>query len=242
MTDVPSRSAQHVEQATLASVTVQSSLSSAVEARFFVISDLEAAIAQLSEIRGVRITAVDNEIDEIHVMSSKLIKPKPLVRNIETLLLVRFGVRVDHRRISIVQSDVKPDHQIARPIIHAINQTQEGDTRHISVELRSGGQRFIGTSTISDDSSAMQGGSLALIDAVEKLTARHGDLELREARAITLAGQELVLVMVAWRGATVEELFVGTAINAAGLAAAAARATLDAINRKLVRLPVVLAG
>ncbi|MES4787659.1 MAG: hypothetical protein C4294_19720, partial [Nitrospiraceae bacterium] len=150
--------------------------SASADARFFLTSDLEAVIGQLPGVRGVRIIAPEADIEEVHVMASKDVRPKTLVRNIVTLLLVRFSVRIDHRCVSIVQSDEQPDHQLARPVIYDISQSREGNAQRVKVELRCSGQRVFGMSQTDEQRTELHAGSLALIEAVENLIGRRGEL------------------------------------------------------------------
>src|SRR6476620_526269 len=104
----------HPSQHSVSRPTPKSFAAAAGETRFFIISDLEDAIAVMPKVHGVRIVSGENGIEEIHVISANDIPPKSLVRNILTLLLVRFGLRIDRRTISIVQSDQEPFLQVGR--------------------------------------------------------------------------------------------------------------------------------
>jgi hypothetical protein len=210
------------------------------ETRFFITSDLEDAIAQMPKVHGARIVSDDSGIEEIHVISANDIAPKALVRNILTLLLVRFGLRVDRRTISIVQSDQEPYVQVGRPIIQQVRVIAQGGEKRVAVELRSPNGQVRGTHTLQDGESEMQGGCMALIDAVERLIGRQQILRYGDAQAVRLQEREVVVVLVTWHGSRVDETFTGSAFADSGYASAAARATLDAINRKLVRLPIMV--
>jgi hypothetical protein len=210
-----------------------------LEERFFVVTDLEDAIALLPKVRGVRVVATEKEIEEIHVISAKDIPPKSLVRDIISLLFVRFGVHVDRRVLSIVQSDVVPQPQVGRPMIAAVTQTSVGDDTQTRVELHSGRQVVLGLNTMPAGADPLRCGGLALIDAVENLIGRRRVIDLDEVKLVGLTNRELVIVLVTWHGARADESFVGSSLSENDPAGAAARATLDAVNRKLIRLPIV---
>lgn len=210
------------------------------ETRFFIISDLEDAIAQMPKVHGVRIVGGDGGIEEIHIISANDIAPKTLVRNVLTLLLVRFGLRVDRRTISIVQSDQEPYAQVGRPIIQQVRLVEQDGDKRVSIELRSPNGMVKGSHKMLDGESEMQAGCLALIDAIERLIGRQQILRYGDAKAVALQERELVVVLVTWHGSRVDESFTGSAFADNGYAAAAARATLDAVNRKLVRLPIMV--
>jgi hypothetical protein len=44
-------------------------------------------------------------IDEIHLLTTDEVKPKQTVRNVESALLSYFDLSVDHRKISVAQTD-----------------------------------------------------------------------------------------------------------------------------------------
>jgi hypothetical protein len=68
------------------------------------ISELEAALAEIGEVRAARIVASpDGIIEEIHVLGLPGKAPKQLVRDVESCLMAGFGVSVDRRKISVAQ-------------------------------------------------------------------------------------------------------------------------------------------
>jgi hypothetical protein len=68
------------------------------------ISELEAALAEIGEVRAARIVASpDGMIEEIHVLGLPGKAPKQLVRDVESCLMAGYGVSVDRRKISVAQ-------------------------------------------------------------------------------------------------------------------------------------------
>jgi hypothetical protein len=202
---------------------------------FALASDLEAAIASLPSVRGVRVVTDDQEIEEIHIMSEPSVQPKRLVRDIVTLLFVRFGVRIDHRRVSIVESEHEIAPAVARPILESVRPDETH--QRMRAELRFGEQVFAGESPLGSDIAEISAASSATLDAISRLLGKQGELSAREARTLILGGEEVVLVLVQWQTGEARTLLVGTSLSEENQVAAAARATLDAVNRRLVRLP-----
>lgn len=207
------------------------------EGRLFLTSDLENAIADMPHVRAARIMATGDQIDEIHVISTPAIAPKALVRNIETLLLVRFGVRIDHRCLSVVQSLESPILTLSRPLIQAVRQVTVDGSLRMEVELRASTQVAIGRAAIDGPGDELKAVGLALIDAINNFTGQ-SRLDLRDVALIDMQERQLALVMIRWQGDRADEWFTGTAISTGDALMAVARATLDAVNRKLVRLPL----
>lgn len=66
------------------------------------VGEAEALLATLPGIISARIVmARQGGIGEIHVLTGADVTPRQTVRNVESALLARFGVRVEHRRISV---------------------------------------------------------------------------------------------------------------------------------------------
>src|SRR5436190_23652714 len=61
----------------------------------------------LSQVRGVLAVRVvldaQGQIDELHVVGSPGRSAKQMVRDVESIVYVQGGVRIDHRKISLVQ-------------------------------------------------------------------------------------------------------------------------------------------
>lgn len=72
-------------------------------------------IDKLAGIIKSHIVINDEEITEIHVLSDTSRSPKQLARDIQSALMVRFGVNVDHKLISIAQIPSKNTNEAHRP-------------------------------------------------------------------------------------------------------------------------------
>ena len=63
----------------------------------------------IDRIKGIVRSSVslgsDGQISEVHIIASPERPPKRIVRDVESLLVTRFGVRIDYRRVSLVQLD-----------------------------------------------------------------------------------------------------------------------------------------
>lgn len=201
---------------------------------YFFTPDLEREINRLEGITAARVLSSDSDIDEIHIIAPSQRHPKKIVRDIESLLLVRFGIRIDHRRISVVQSEnVQITYPTsARPLIRRV--AQQADA--ISVDVQAGDQVIRGSFPIRENDSPIECTSRALINAIEQMLNTPGLLALDSAQVTTMHDQTIVLTLLRWSFAGQQEILVGATIARDDVLDAAARATLDAINRRLVRL------
>jgi hypothetical protein len=65
----------------------------------------EELLATLPGIIAARIVASDTgAVDEIHLLTTAEVTPKQTVRNVESALIAHFGMRIDHRKISVATS------------------------------------------------------------------------------------------------------------------------------------------
>ena len=203
---------------------------------FALATDLEAAVGSLPSVRGVRVVTGDQEIEEIHVVSEPAVQPKRLVRDIVTLLFVRFGMRIDHRRVSIVGGTGQLGTPTSgRPILESVRPDPAAGC--LRAELRFGDQVITGESPLDSVASEIKAASSATLDAIGRLLGREGELTAREAQVLAFGGEQVVIVLVHWQTGDRQAVLVGTSLSEQDPLVAAARATLDAVNRRLVRLP-----
>ena len=69
---------------------------------------IEEAEVLLNSLKGVvsaRVVArPEGEIEEVHLLTMGDVSPKQSVRNVESALLARFGMKIDHRKVSVAQT------------------------------------------------------------------------------------------------------------------------------------------
>lgn len=198
---------------------------------------LQRAIEKIEGVNsaGVVLNAA-GEIAEIHVLASPSRRPKQIVRDIESLLFVQFGVRVDYRRISLVQpgSDVAASRKRLR-FISAVPCDELGKTR-VRVTLRCGDESYEESSVASPAGQGKpdtQAAAEATLRAVQRALGQAVQLTAHEAQLVSADGQQVCLVVVRALSPRGEERLTGTCLVADNVFEAAAKATLDAINRRL---------
>ena len=190
---------------------------------------IEKALLAIPGVRGARILTDDAaSIGEIHVISSPRRSPKKIVRDIESLLMVQYGYRVDYRRISLVQ--LNDDPSTTRLSLARVEEIQQSGDTFIEVELHKGEQRYLGYCVLEDDVALAAG--KATVAALNSLFAPEAPLTLCGAQCTELSGREVITVYVTYQRAAVEHV-LGTTFIRNGVAEAAARAVLSATNRRL---------
>jgi hypothetical protein len=198
---------------------------------------LEQAIERIPDVYSAGI-ALDNEgnIAEIHLVGNKERGAKRIVRDTESLLFVNFGVQMDYRKISIVQLDAP--NVTATPtrlkFIAASPEPMDGDM--IQVVLEDDEDLYKGTASwpqagpVTDQTRAA---AQATMNAVQEAIGDVARLELRGVQSVPLDDRLICLVVLQAVAGTQSEFLTGTCVLRDSSLDAAAKATLDAINRRL---------
>jgi len=208
--------------------------------------DARSMEGQINKIRGVyaaQVVVGSDNVDEIHVIASPTRKPKQIVRDIESMLLVNFGVRVDYRRISLVQMQEEQLFRAeGRPRLVTVRSI-EGPNRRAEVEMEKDGHLFVGSANGgSDDVSTIRLVCMATIEAMKQVLGESVKYRIDEVEQITVNETETIVVAVTLQFETTQEKLFGICQVRNEPADAAARATLNAVNRRLLILKQELAA
>lgn len=225
------------------------------------IEEAEAFLSTLSGVISVRIVArPGGEIEEVHVLTTEELAPKQTVRNVESALLARFDLALDHRKISVAQTSrpIPPSSAAESPMSVVVERNMaRGEERilfrghrlesedahgiriHVSLEWR--GQQFEGSATAADlKRPRLEATAEATLRAVELAAtavseADDGELDLSLSldgvRIVDTFDREFVLVSVhAMSGRDIVSL-AGTASVGDRPERSVVLATLQAVDR-----------
>jgi len=200
------------------------------------IRDVESAICQLRDVISARVVAgEDGAIQEIHVLTESSRPPKQIVRDIESALIAKLGVQIDHKKVSIAQVQGSPKLERRRLKFSDVSISVNGNRADATVHLSNNGSVYTGASSgHSSAHSQLRLIATATLRAVEDAGAADGAMVIEDLSAGTaLAGRTVVVVvtnMITDRG---EDLLSGSSIVKQDLWKAVVNATLDAVNRRL---------
>jgi hypothetical protein len=198
---------------------------------------LESSLKQVKGVFACRVVMdAPGEIGEIHVVGAPDRKPKQIVRDIESLLFARFGLRVNYRKISLAQ--MQEDKAFAamgsRPRLLAAGRATEGDAAVVQVRLADNGSVFEGVARHpKGDEKVGRAACLATLDALNKMVGNSGRFTLDALEVMSVANREIVIVIVTFAFAAGEEHLIGTSFYRGDMVESAVRATLDSVNRRL---------
>jgi hypothetical protein len=94
---------------------------------------IERLIGQVRGVIGARVVCdAQGGIAEIHVVAAPYRSAKQMVRDIESLIYVRGGLRVDHRKISLAQL-AEPDLPVLARQIRLVDVKRSADVHEITI-------------------------------------------------------------------------------------------------------------
>jgi hypothetical protein len=203
-------------------------------------ADLELTLSQL---QGVYASSVlldgHGAVSKIHVFAGVGRKPKQIVRDIETLLFVKHRVKVDYRKISMIQLPEESllHMPLARPEIREVKEQVNGNTKTIRVTIQGAGKIVTGQANERiDNPETFRTAARATIEAIEKLLGHALSVRLEDVSTFRFGVREALLVLVTSQIEDREETFIGASLMGARPTESAARATLDALNRRIYNL------
>jgi hypothetical protein len=209
------------------------------------VDQVEALLGQLPGVLSSRIVVNDwGAIEEVHVLATTERSAKQLVRDVESSLAARWGMNIDHKKISVAQvTGMEPTLPPVRLLLSNVQSV---------VDTSRGLMEITVTLALPDDDEVTFSGrasgpysrhhslrlaAQATVDALNQTIAARHIFSLEDVKLVVAAGYELVVAVVALitpRGE--EETLVGAALMLYEPVEAAARATLQATNRRLGRL------
>lgn len=205
------------------------------------VQECESIINQIkSVISGKVVLDREGLIEEIHVLSSPDRSPKQVVRDVESALMAKFGVLVDHKKISVAQMREQEEINIGgevRPEVASVAVLLKGRNMEASVELLIGEQSYRGVATGPNTSTnQMRLVAQATVNSLESYLDGTCSIVTEDVKSFTLAGLPAVAVSVSLVTNIGEELLIGAVIIKNDEKVAAVKATLAAINRRMALL------
>ena len=213
------------------------------------VEDLEDALGQVAEIKAARVVvSPSGAIQEIHVLALPTKTGKQLVRDIESTLMARFGINVDHKKISVAQlgravgerevpledEPVPVAETIMRPRIRAINESVSGINASAAVTIEIDGEQFAGSAKgPASQSSRLRMLALATLDALSQWSGEMVEFALEDIAVAQLGHERVAVACIVVVTDFGEQPLTGSSLVRQSEKDAIVRATLDALNRRI---------
>ena len=178
----------------------------------------------------------DGSLSEVHILSDVSRSPKQIVRDVQSALLANNNLTVDHKIISIAQ--IENNNLGVRECRMSIESIQIV-SRHTKVEarvsLKKDDQVYEGSYSGGNSASGrMRVVAEAALRAVHQLFDKEMLFALSDVVPVTLANRRAIAVSILYFTQKGDEYLSGSAFVHNDESESVVKATLDAINRKLV--------
>jgi len=208
--------------------------------------EIRQAVGELPDVQSCKIEfGKGSSISAIHILSRTKRSPKQIVRDIESVLQARFGIAIDHRKVSVAQvparsapvADPLPARAV-RPRLVSVSLSMGGGRGSCGVTLERGGLEAAGDAA----GIAVGPGTLRLIAnatfrALEKLVHDEIAFDLIDVVRLKAGDRDTLLVLANYVSAGDVRSLAGCVQYQDNEQEAVVHATLDACNRIVEMLP-----
>lgn len=194
-------------------------------------------ISKIDGIINIKIVHENDNIRELHILANKLRSPKQIVRDIESSLIASFDYRIDRKVISIAQIETDDFKTINRILFSGITVGSNTNTFDCTVTLVYDDEEFsVSLSGIKTIAKSRKLVAEATIKSVEKILRQASIFDIQDVIVTNNRETTFVSVLVNMIVNGQEETMVGSVIVKNDINEAIARATLDAVNRKVQKI------
>jgi hypothetical protein len=199
---------------------------------------IEKHIVKLPDILSCRLKLNQQQIVEIHVLSTFGRNPKQISRDIQSLCIAAYDIEIDRKIISVAQTYSDEQYISSRVLFKEVSHhVKESHVSEIRVTIAFSDEEKTGLVTgVNSKSNNNRMVVAATIQALSEIFKLSSQLVLEEVRVVEISGEEAVLVAICVMNGFDEEIVVGTALVKRSLNETIVRATLDALNRKIFQL------
>lgn len=191
----------------------------------------------IKKIDGVLyVKSVDKEdkLEEMHIVASTMRAPKQIVRDIESTLLAMFDYRIDRKLISIAQIDTGVMKRMKRIKYEGVSVETNGSNMDCKVRLTYEEEEYIGVkSCIKTTINRYKTIAKATIGAIKEIVGETYIFDVQDVLLSTSRDVSFVCVVVTIIIKDKEETLIGSVVVRDDMNEAIAKATLDAINRRI---------
>lgn len=195
---------------------------------------MQEAINKIDGVINTKVVSDNDNVQEVHILANNLRAPKQIVRDIESSLLASYDYRIDRKVISIAQIQTDECKRIKRIKYDGISMNITGNIIECSVNLVYEEQEYLASETaIKTKDNKKKIVATSTIKAVEAILGQATLFDIQDVLVNTSKDTTIVSVLVNMVTGDNEEALVGSSIVKNDIYESIAKATLDAINRRM---------
>ena len=191
-------------------------------------AEAETILGRLAGVEAVRVEWQGDDVARVHLLARGIRDTRALEHDVLAVFDKQFGMQVDPSVLSVVAVYGEGADAAARPRLVAVSWTRTEGVVEVRCRLRVG--RIL-TEGLGRDSVAGRAGARAALDAAESLVAGLVQLELVD---LTVAETPVGQVALAIARMGEDLLITGSSVADGDFVECAAKAALDAVNRRLL--------
>ncbi len=213
----------------------------------------EDLICRIQGVYSAKVKLDESSFDvvECHVLADKSRNVKQLVRDVQSALMAKFDVDIDYKLISVAQIDNLDDiltahndvpahespAESSRVQLKSFLMGYEGTEIKAAVSLLLSGQTFMGEA-VGSGSLAGRGRTLAqaVVNAAMMCYSNKCTINVMDVQKFSVNGQNAYAVALFHASRGREDVLLGAALIKEDENLCVVKATLDALNRRLVSL------
>ena len=195
---------------------------------------VQSSIARMRGVMASRVVLQDGVISEVHILAEADRPAKQIVRDVESLCAAEFGIRIDHRKVSValIEAPERPTKTRRRPVIRGVRIEREGGHFSVHVSLAVGDELCQGSAE-GPNVNQYRLAATATLRALEESLRGSCRLVLDDLVPFHLGSWNGYLVGVVMLSTFGEERLVGSALVKKDAVDAVIRAACDAVNRRI---------
>ncbi|SCY73594.1 hypothetical protein [Alkaliphilus peptidifermentans] len=202
-------------------------------------SDVEGILNSIPGVLSTKVVFNDSEdIEELHVISTTGRNPKQISRDIQSIIFAKYGLNFDHKKISIAQIDALEKIKAEKRIeIEEIFYTVNGNELKVGVKLKRNDTVYTGIDeSLNTTNNSYRVIANATLKALQQVVSEYCFFSTEDVEIISIGKKEVAVAAICFVSGSHEEMLVGTATVKGDLRTAVVKATLDAVNRRLISL------
>lgn len=203
-----------------------------------VIDSIEELITKVQGVLSSKIVVKDNQIIEVHVLADSSRNAKQIARDVQSVLLTKFDIDINYKIISVAQIEngtkIFTDNRITfTSLIYRNN----GMITEVHVQLTHNGEIYEGIAEgINTTTNKYRIIVNATINCLSKIISNEHNLILEDIDIVKIAKSSVVVIAITHVTYQYEELLIGSCLVKKDEGDAIVKATLDALNRRLLNI------